>query len=144
MIEAISANPSPEQIWRVFETEYLNATGDYGFISYDTQSGEAGSPTQALTARITFSGQTKTISGQGSGPLAGFIDAIKKHSGLDLDLASYREHMIGTGSHAEVAAYVELRFPSGRLFHGAGIDTSMAAASLKAVVSAVNRALRLR
>jgi 2-isopropylmalate synthase len=144
MIDAMPGNPSPEQIWRVFETEYLNATGDYGFINYDSHSGETGGANQTLSARITQGSQTKTITGQGSGPLAGFIDAIKKDSGLDFDLASYREHMIGTGSHAEVAAYVELRFPSGRAFHGAGIDTSMAVASLKAVVSGVNRALRLR
>ncbi len=97
-----------------------------------------------MTARITAGSMSKIVSGRGNGPLAGFVNAMKEESGIDFELAGYREHIIGTGSKAEVAAYVELRLPSGRGFHGAGIDTSMTVASLKAVVSGVNRALKMR
>jgi 2-isopropylmalate synthase len=142
MTDAMAGTASPEQIWRAFETEYLGGTGEYGFIALDSQPDEVGGNAQAMTARVTVDNQTKCISGQGSGPLAGFVDAMRRDSGLDFDLAGYSEHMIGTGSSAEVAAYVELRLPSGRSFHGVGIDTSMAVASLKAVVSGVNRALK--
>jgi hypothetical protein len=144
MIEALPGTPSPEQIWREFETEYLSGTGDYGFIALDSQADAVGGGPQAMTARVTVNNVAKTITGKGSGPLAGFVDAMRHDSGLAFELAGYREHMIGTGAGAEVAAYVELRMPSGRSFHGVGIDTSMAVASLKAVVSGVNRALKRR
>jgi 2-isopropylmalate synthase len=142
LTEALPGTPSAEQIWRAFETEYLNGTGEYGFIALESQPNEVGGNAHQMTARVTVGNQTKKIAGQGSGPLAGFIDAMRRDTGLDFELAGYSEHMIGTGSSAEVAAYVELRLPSGRAFHGVGIDTSMAVASLKAVVSGVNRMLK--
>ncbi|MGQ0484092.1 MAG: alpha-isopropylmalate synthase regulatory domain-containing protein [Hyphomicrobiales bacterium] len=144
MIDSTPGHASAEQIWRTFETEYLNVTGSYGFVATESQSDAAGGGAQAMTARITIDSQTKIVSGRGNGPLAAFVDAMKMECGIDFELAGYREHIIGTGSKAEVAAYVELRFPSNRSFHGAGIDTSMAVASLKAVVSGVNRALKRR
>ncbi len=64
-----------------------------------------------------------------------------KETGLALELADYREHIIGTGANADVAAYVALKV-GGRTAYGVGIDKSMATASMKAVVSSVNRALK--
>jgi 2-isopropylmalate synthase len=66
---------------------------------------------------------------------------MASETGLALDLADYREHIIGTGANADVAAYVALKIGD-RTSYGVGIDRSMATASMKAVVSSVNRALR--
>jgi 2-isopropylmalate synthase len=144
LLDGLPAVPSAEQIWRAFETEYLDGTGAYGFIALDSQADAVGGKPQTLTARVSVDNASRTITGHGTGPLAGFVDAMRRDSGLAFELAGYREHMIGTGAGAEVAAYVELRLPSGRSFHGVGLDTSMAVASLKAVVSGVNRALKNR
>src|SRR5205823_11286325 len=81
----------------------------------------------------------KTISGHGNGAVAGFVDAVRKETGLDFDLADYREHALGTGANATAVAYVELRRGDGTALFGVGIDRNIVAASLKAVVSGVNR-----
>src|SRR5205823_871505 len=84
----------------------------------------------------------KTISGHGNGAVAGFVDAVRKETGLDFDLADYREHALGTGANATAVAYVELRRGDGTALFGVGIDRNIVAASLKAVVSGVNRMLK--
>ena len=85
----------------------------------------------------------KTIEGRGPGLIAALIDAFSRETGKQFGLESYREHSLAQGSRAEVASYVRLIDGTAR-HNGAGIDTSLATASLKAVVSGVNRALKRR
>ena len=82
----------------------------------------------------------KTIKGQGNGPIDGFVDALRKESGLAFDVVDYREHAMGHGANASAVAYMELRLPTGAHLFGVGIDKNIVVASLKAVVSGVNRA----
>ena len=72
----------------------------------------------------------------------GFVDAIRKESGLNFDVADYREHAIGMGANAAAIAYVELRLADGSSLFGVGVDKNIVVASLKAVISGVNRALK--
>jgi 2-isopropylmalate synthase len=93
-------------------------------------------------AKITVDGHLKTILGHGTGPVDGFVDAMRKESGLAFDVADYREHAIGMGANAAAVAYVELRLVNGGNIFGVGIDKNIVTASLKAVLSGVNRALK--
>ena len=128
-----------DRLWSTFEKEYLDGNGRYGFVEHKVKE-EKGQ--QTLTAKITDDGKLKTITGQGNGPVDGFVAAIRKESGLQFDVADCREHAMGTGANATAIAYVELRLPDGSTLYGAGIDKNIVAASLKAVVSGVNRASR--
>jgi 2-isopropylmalate synthase len=130
-----------ERLWQAFGAEYLDGNGRYGFIEHKSKSDHG---EQDLTAKITVDGKPKTISGHGNGPVDGFVDAIRKESGLAFDLADYREHAMGTGANATAVAYVELRLADGSTLFGVGIDKNIVVASLKAVVSGVNRALKRR
>ena len=130
-----------ERLWQAFETEYLDGNGRYGLLEHSSKSDHG---EQGLTARITVDGKLKTIWGHGNGPVDGFVDAIRKESGLAFDVADYREHAIGTGANAAAIAYVELRLPDGSTLFGAGIDKNIVVASLKAVLSGVNRAVSRR
>jgi 2-isopropylmalate synthase len=128
-----------ERLWATFESEYLDGNGRYAFIAHNAKSDHGA---QDVTAKITVDGKPKTIKGHGNGPVDGFVDAMKKESGLTFDVADYREHAMGTGANASAVAYVELRLEDGKTLFGVGIDKNIVVASLKAVVSGVNRAVR--
>jgi 2-isopropylmalate synthase len=128
-----------DRLWQSFESEYLDGNGRYGFLEHKAQADHGD---QGLTAKVTVDGKLKTIHGHGNGPVDGFVDAIRKESGLAFDVADYREHAMGTGANATAVAYVELRLPDGVTLFGVGIDKNIVVASLKAVLSGVNRALK--
>ena len=128
-----------ERLWSAFEQEYLDGNGRYGFIEHKAKSDHGD---QGLTAKIADDGKLKTITGHGNGPVDGFVDAIRKEAGIAFDVADYREHAMGTGANATAIAYVELRLADGATLFGAGIDKNIVVASLKAVVSGVNRAIK--
>jgi len=129
-----------DRLWQAFESEYLEGNGRYAFVEHRSKPDHG---EQGLTARITDQGKPKTINGHGTGPVDGFVDAMRKESGIAFDIADYREHAMGTGANATAVAYVELRLPDGGTLFGVGIDKNIVAASLKAVVSGVNRAVKL-
>ena len=80
--------------------------------------------------------------GHGNGPIAAFLEIIRSR-GFDISLYDYVEHTLSTGGDAQAAAYVELQVEGDRLW-GVGIDGDISTASLKAIVSAVNRSIRAR
>ena len=128
-----------DRLWSAFEREYLDGNGRYGFIEHDARSGHG---EQDVTAQITVDGRLKTIKGHGNGPIDGFVDALAKESGIGFDVADYREHAMGMGANATAVAYVELKLANGTSLFGVGIDKNIVTASLKAVVSGVNRAVK--
>jgi 2-isopropylmalate synthase len=93
-----------------------------------------------LTATLQQDGGEVTISGRGNGPIDAFMDALRKHTGIELKVIDYREHSVGLGNDASAVAYLETRLKDGRTVHGVGMDSNIVNASLRAVVSAANRA----
>ncbi len=130
---------SSERLWRAFQAEYLDTNGRYGFIEHTASSDHGAQP---ITAKLTVDGTIKTIKGIGNGPVDGFCDALRKESGLAFDVVDYREHTMSHGANASAVAYMELRLPDGGTIFGVGIDKNIVVASLKAVVSGVNRAVK--
>jgi 2-isopropylmalate synthase len=128
-----------DRLWQAFREEYLEGNGKYGFIEHKAASDHGD---QAITAKLSVDSNVKTIKGHGNGPVDGFCDALRKESGLAFDVVDYREHTMGHGANASAAAYMELRLPDGSSLFGVGIDKNIVVASLKAVVSGVNRALK--
>ena len=101
----------------------------------ETDDGE-----DSVTAVVRVDGVEKEISGSGNGPLAAFVDALST-IGYDVRVLDYSEHAMTAGGDAEAASYVEAEI-NGETVWGVGIAPSITTASLRAVVSAVNRAFR--
>jgi 2-isopropylmalate synthase len=80
------------------------------------------------------------LTGTGNGPVAAFCDVLSKH-GIDVRVLDYNEHAMSSGGDARAASYLECAV-GGRVLWGAGIDPSIVTSSLKAIISAVNRAER--
>ncbi|MET7761769.1 2-isopropylmalate synthase [Streptomyces sp. NPDC005336] len=133
---------TPGQIWSVFQDEYLpTADNQWGRIALRTaQTSTTSEGTDALTVEAVVDGVETVLTGTGNGPLAAFFDAL---AGIDVDvrLLDYSEHTLSEGAAAQAAAYIECAI-DGKVLWGIGIDANIVRASLKAVVSAVNRARR--
>ncbi|MBF4569028.1 2-isopropylmalate synthase [Plantibacter sp. VKM Ac-2880] len=132
------------QIWAVFQDEYLPAAaadakwGRFELQSTKTSSDLAGTVVLEVALRDGEAVEERTSTG--NGPIAAFLNMLSDR-GIEVTLYDYVEHTLSAGGDAEAAAYVELQVNDQRLW-GVGIDGDIATASLKAVVSAVNRAVR--
>jgi 2-isopropylmalate synthase len=127
----------PAAMWDVFSTEYLDARAPLDLVSKQLE-GEAGQ--ESVKASVIVDGEQREISGNGNGPIAAFVDALST-VGYDVRVLDYQEHALAEGDDARAVAFVECAINDTVLW-GVGIDTSTITASLRAVVSAVNRAHR--
>ncbi|AEG44707.1 2-isopropylmalate synthase [Isoptericola variabilis] len=135
-------------IWRMFTDEYLpvepgNPAGlePWGRLRLrETRTTAAEDGTTTLSVDVVDRGEEHTLTGQGNGPVAAFVDAIR-HVGIDVQVLDYAEHALSEGGDATAAAYVECAVGD-QVLWGVGIDPSITTASLRAIVSAVNRAAR--
>ena len=110
------------------------------FLDHQTFPDTSAKGRRVVEAIILDEGAEVTISGSGTGPIDGFVDALSRHIGIEMSVLDYSEHSMQRGSNAAAISYLEMEHPGGRLF-GVGINTNIVAASLEAVVSAANRIL---
>ncbi|WP_431770982.1 2-isopropylmalate synthase [Streptomyces cucumeris] len=140
--DAEGGEVTPAQIWSVFQDEYLptddNQWGRISLRSAQTSTTTEG--TDALTVEAVVDGTEVVLNGSGNGPLAAFFEALAAID-VDVRLLDYSEHTLSEGATAQAAAYIECAI-DGKVLWGVGIDANIVRASLKAVVSAVNRAGR--
>ncbi len=129
---------SPKEMRDVFETEYLTRETPLKLIRHRLTSDGEG--TDEIIATVRVENDLHEISGSGNGPLAAFVDALAG-IGFDVRVLDYQEHAMSSGDDARAAAYVECTVED-KVLWGVGVDSSIVSASLKAVVSAINRALR--
>jgi 2-isopropylmalate synthase len=132
----------PDQMWKIFVDEYLpsedNRWGRFRFTSLN-QSSSAGKDVE-LSVDLLDNQKQITLKGSGNGPISAFCNVMQSY-GVDIQVADYYEHAMSAGGDASAAAYLECSV-NGGTYWGVGIDPSTTTASLKAVISAVNRALR--
>ena len=132
---------SSKEMWDVFADEYLAPVRPLERVRQRVIGSEFDGGTDVIEAVVKINGAETAIRGEGNGPLAAFVDALGSVD-IDVSVLDYSEHAMSAGEEAAAAAYVEASV-GGRIVWGAGIATSITTASLRAVVSAVNRAARL-
>ena len=144
--DAEGGEVSSDQIWSIFRDEYLPAAeedarwGRFELLATRTQSDMSGDVSLEVTLRD--GDERFDASGHGNGPVAAFLEVVRAQ-GFDVTVYDYVEHALSAGGDAQAAAYVELQVEGERLW-GVGIDGDISTASLKAIVSGVNRAIRTR
>jgi len=144
--DAEGGEVSSDQIWSIFRDEYLPAAeedarwGRFELLATRTQSDMSGDVSLEVTLRD--GDERFDASGRGNGPVAAFLEVVRAQ-GFDVTVYDYVEHALSAGGDAQAAAYVELQVEGERLW-GVGIDGDISTASLKAIVSGVNRAIRTR
>ncbi|MQA10948.1 MAG: 2-isopropylmalate synthase [Pseudonocardiaceae bacterium] len=137
--DAQGGEVNPRQMWDAFATEYLMPRTPVELYRHGINDSETNEHTE-VRAQVTIEDVEHEITGSGNGPIAAFVDALAS-VGYDTRVLDYTEHALSAGDDAKAAAYVECAVGDDVLW-GVGIDSSIVKASLRAVVSAVNRAHR--
>jgi 2-isopropylmalate synthase len=127
-------------IWSLFQEIYLR--GNIRLVDYSLlpqpRPGE-----RRIAATIAVDGAERRIEGVGNGPIAAFVDALWRDCGIELTVVDYHEDAVSAGADAQAAAYIQIRGNGAGTLYGAGMDSDIVTASLKAVASAATRAVRL-
>jgi 2-isopropylmalate synthase len=126
-------------IWESFGREYLERETPLELDGYRIASGDDG---EHIDAVIRHGGQESEVAGEGNGPLDAFVRAVRDATGIEARVLDYHEHALGSGSDARAAAYVQAEVGE-QTSWGVAVHPSIVTASLRAVVSAINRALAI-
>jgi 2-isopropylmalate synthase len=129
-------------VWEAFQEEYLSNAGPLALIGHAGPGGSGDEAGGEMAFHVRFGCEERWIRGHGNGPIAAFVDALRRAWGLGIQVTDYREHAIGPGAGASAVAYVEVRTQKVEPCWGVGRDASIVTASLHAVVSAANRLLK--
>lgn len=130
---------SPAEILAAFEGEYLARSTPVALGAFRTT--ERGAQV-TCEAELTVHGEPVWLTGKGNGPIDAFMRGLVSTGRLPAcDVQSYNEHSLGSGAEARAVSYIQLKMADGRSLFGAGVDTSIELASIRAIVSALNRAL---
>ncbi|MDO8304610.1 2-isopropylmalate synthase [Herminiimonas sp.] len=125
-------------IHTIFNNEYLNAITPYQYRNHHIDESQ-GNGTVHIRVELERDGQPLSLQGTGNGPIDAFVNAL----GMDIKLMDFHEHAIGAGANANAASYMELRVNNGPTRFGVAIDGNIVTASLRAILSAVNRDIGL-
>jgi 2-isopropylmalate synthase len=129
---------TPERMWAIFETEFLTNGPEVGLLAHRTASRV--DEKDVLNVDVRIDGEIREIEGIGNGPISAFCNALAT-IGIEARVLDYAEHALSAGSDARAAAYVECQVGE-KVLWGVGVDANTVTASLKAVLSAINRAMR--
>lgn len=137
LADATGKELTPTAIFDLFECEYLRFTGRFSLGGFTVERTVEGAC--RVLASVADDGQIIAIEGRGAGPIDAFVHAMNDRFGVEIRIGDYSEHSLGDGADAYAVAYVELSARGGQSRFGVGRDDDIVAASLCAVVSAVNR-----
>jgi 2-isopropylmalate synthase len=138
VMDATGKELTAQDLYQLFEREYgAQGTPAPTHQVLEEQSGASG-PVVTLAADVTLGERKHHIQGAGTGPIDAFVAGLAAATGESIRVLDYHEHAIGAGANAQAVAYLELRIGQQTLF-GVGIDANIVSASLKAIVSGLQR-----
>jgi 2-isopropylmalate synthase len=139
--DATSREITSAEIWRAFKAEYLDQISPLAILEHSEHSaGESGE----LRATVTDGAVEHAIFARGNGPIDAFVKALNTQFDLEIRLLDYDEHAVGSGADASAVCFVELRVAESNAVMGVGMHRNILTASLNAITSALNRAIRDR
>ncbi|MCH2613683.1 MAG: hypothetical protein MKZ70_03180 [Opitutales bacterium] len=134
---------TPEDVFKCFNNEYIERKKPLELIEF--RSERLDDEAVEVWAVIIFDGSKKNLRGVGNGPIAAFFNGLEEIDVSNFELLSYSEHSLGRGADSQAVSYIQLKNnASAAQCYGAGIDTNIALASIRCVVSALNRILENR
>ncbi len=141
LADARGTELSPAEIVAAFQSEYLEqANAPVELREFRTIERGA---TVTCQADLKVRGETVLLTGEGNGPIDAFLRGLAATGRVPAcDVQSYSEHSLGSGAEARAVSYIQLKLADGRSLFGAGVDTNIELASIRAIVSALNRSLK--
>ncbi len=129
------------ELFEAFKQEYLLRTSPLQFESFTSRTVLNSENQEVLecSARILVDEVLRAIRAQGNGPIDAFVHALNHAQIAAFQVLSYSEHSLGQGSETQAVAYIQIQTSNNHTFFGAAIDTNIEHASIRAILSAVNR-----
>src|ERR1700722_11679697 len=138
IIDKLGREVSGAELKEMFWKEYVERYTPWNYTQFDHQ--KDGAKTMCV-AKIEHAGLAANFQGIGNGPLSAFVHAIQQHPAAPkFEITNYREHALSSGEEAAAISYIQIKTANGKTRWGAGVDTNIELASVKAVLSALNRA----
>lgn len=141
LADATGRELTPKEIHAAFQREYLERTTPLALEQFKTTERDS---SVKCDAKLTLDGKKLTLTASGNGPIDAFVRALATTPLPKFEVLSYAEHSLGKGAEARAVSYIQVKTERGATLFGAGIDTNIELASIKAIVSALNRALAKR
>ncbi|MDE1994964.1 MAG: 2-isopropylmalate synthase, partial [Rhizobiaceae bacterium] len=139
LADQTSRELTAEDIWAEFSKAYhIEAPRPFELVEYGDDIRHGRNAERIFVGRVRHGGREITVSGRGNGLISATISAIAESFGIHLDVIDYQEHAIKRGTDAQAAAYLHCSRPDGTRIFGVGIDSDVATASVKAVLSAAS------
>lgn len=138
LADAKGTELSPEEIHQAFQREYIERASPVKLEHFKTTERDS---SVTCEATLKIDGKEQRLTAKGNGPIDAFVRALASTGAPKFELLSYAEHSLGKGAEARAVSYIQIKTERGNTYFGAGIDTNIELASIKAVVSAVNRSL---
>jgi 2-isopropylmalate synthase len=138
LADAKGTELTTEEIHSAFTREYLERTSPLILEQFKTTERDS---EVTCEAAIRYEGNSLKLTAQGNGPIDAFVRALATTPMPKFEVLSYAEHSLGQGAQARAVSYIQIRTDRGLSLFGAGIDTNIELASIKAIVSGLNRAL---
>jgi 2-isopropylmalate synthase len=139
LADAKGTELTSEDILGAFQREYLEKASPLALEHFKTAERDS---KVKCEARVVLDGKPLKLAGSGNGPIDAFVRALEATELPRFGVVSYSEHSLGAGAEARAVSYIQIKLERGAAFYGAGVDTNIELASIKAIVSAVNRAAR--
>jgi 2-isopropylmalate synthase len=141
LADATGRELTAAEIHDAFQQEYLRRAAPIVLEHFKTAERDSA---VKCDARISIDGQTHKLSAEGNGPIDAFVRALGATSVPKFEVLNYSEHSLGKGAEARAVSYIQIKTERGQTLYGAGTDTNIELASIKAIVSALNRTLAKR
>jgi 2-isopropylmalate synthase len=135
-VDRIGREVSAAELKTMFWREYIERNAPWQLREFETES-RAG--IVRCRANLLRDGKPVEFAGEGNGPLAALVHAFDKAGVPRFEIANYSEHALGAGEEASAISYIQIKHADGRTRWGAGVDTNIELASIRAVLSALNR-----
>ena len=130
---------SPEQIWELFQQQYLDLPSPLTLKSFSIEKAEH----ETIKGVIELDGEEFEIKGEGAGMLEAFVDGLEHTFGMEMQILEYGEHALSQSSNADAVTYLQLKYENYR-FTGIAIDEDIVTSSVNALLNAVSQALHTR
>jgi len=135
-VDTLGREVSGAELKAMFWKEYVERRAPWQLSGFETESKDG---VVKARAKLSRDGQPLEVSGEGNGPLAALVHGLTTAGVPRFEIANYSEHALGSGEEAAAIAYIQIKTADGTVRWGAGVDTNIAFASVRAVLSALNR-----
>ena len=136
-VDALGREVTGAELKAMFWREYIERTEPWSLVSFRSESRDG---VVKCNASVSQNGAVREIAGEGNGPIAAFVHGLIQAGVPRFEVANYSEHALGSGEEAAAIAYIQIKLADNRTRWGSAVDTNIELASIKAILSAVNRA----